>query len=81
MVNNKTDLRVYDSTSNERTKNNTMRHQYRELTNEEKMRIGNIKELSFQLMELIQETPGRESSIAITNLETATMWAVKGITK
>ena len=70
-----------NSTDNQRTENNTTRHQYRTLTDAEKLAINSIKERTQDLIDEIKKLgTGREYSIAITNYEQACMWAVKGIT-
>ena len=70
-----------NSTDNQRTENNTTRHQYRTLTDAEKSSINSIKEKTQALIDEIKKLgTGREYSIAITNYEQACMWAVKGIT-
>lgn len=70
-----------DSTSDTRTVNNTMRHQYRVLTEAEKVNMQAIKDEGLRLHELIAHLgPSREVSIAKTKVEEAVMWAVKHIT-
>lgn len=74
--------RIVDSTSEDRTVNNVMRHNYRVLSDDEKLQMQQIKDegLSFyQLIESIGES--RELSIAKTKIEEAVMWAVKHITR
>lgn len=71
-----------DSTSDDRTVNNTMRHAYRVLSEQEKARMQAIKDKGlelFQLLSLVGES--RELSIAKTKTEEAVMWAVKHITR
>ena len=69
------------STSGERVVNNTMRHQYKILTNEEKLAMQEVKDLGLQLFECIDSLGGsRELSLAKTKTEEAVMWAVKHIT-
>ena len=69
------------SESDARTVNNTVRHQYRVLTEAEKARMVEIKDLGAQFLTLIDETgAGREYSLAKTKIEEAVMWAVKGLT-
>lgn len=80
-----------DSTSDDRTVNNVMRHAYRVLsdTEKEQMRLLKDKGLEFyNLLHSIGETDpagdrlaSRELSLAATNAEQAVMWAVKHITK
>jgi hypothetical protein len=55
---------------------------YRELTPEEKLRVDKIKFLERAFIAKCNEIGGgREMSLAITNMEQASMWAVKAITK
>jgi hypothetical protein len=72
------------STSDERTTNNTMRHNYRVLSASEKAQMQSIKDmgLSFHnlLTEIGQGLGSRELSLAKTKIEEAVMWAVKHIT-
>lgn len=69
------------STSDERTVNNTVRHAYRVLNDDEKAAMQNIKDLGEEFVTAIQNLgQGREYSIARTKVEEAVMWAVKGIT-
>lgn len=85
-----------DSTSDERTVNNVMRHEYRVLSEEEKALMKRIKDLGREFHELVHSirrrdtansdvnplrTPvSRELSIAATRIEEAVMWAVKHVT-
>jgi hypothetical protein len=70
------------STSDERTVNNTMRHQYRVLSDEEKAQMQTIKDVGLQLHGLCESLgQSRELSLAKTKIEEAVMWAVKHITK
>lgn len=69
------------SESDARTVNNTVRHQYRVLTDAEKARMVEIKDLGAAFLALIDDTgTGREYSLAKTKVEEAVMWAVKGLT-
>lgn len=69
------------SEGNERTQNNTMRHQYRILSEAEKAQMIQIKDLGLMFDALINTLGSkREYSIARTKIEEAVMWAVKGIT-
>lgn len=73
---------MVDSTSDERTVNNVMRHEYRVLTEDEKKRMQGVKDLGLLLLEMMDALgPSREISLAKTKIEEAIMWAVKGITK
>lgn len=70
-----------DSTSDERTVNNTMRHQYRVLTDKEKASMAAIKDKGAEFHDLVSSFDGsREISLAKTKIEEAVMWAVKAIT-
>lgn len=81
------DTREYvPSESDDRTINNTFRHQYRVLTDAEKAAMVAIKDKAAELDDVIRKSPPypepcREMSLALTKLEEAVMWAVKGITK
>lgn len=70
------------STSDERTANNVMRHQYRVLSDMEKAQMQAIKDKGLELYSLIESIgTSRELSIAKTKAEEAVMWAVKHITQ
>ena len=70
-----------DSTSDERTVNNTMRHAYRVLNDAEKANMQAIKDAGLAFHELIAGLGNsREISLAKTKVEEAVMWAVKHIT-
>jgi hypothetical protein len=71
-----------DSASDERTANNTVRHQYRVLTDVEKEAMTRVKDWGANGLNVVMDCvpPGRERSLAITKIEEAVMWAVKGIT-
>lgn len=70
------------SESDERTANNAARHQYRVLTDEEKLTMTMLKDAGAEFLILIDERvpAGREASLAKTKVEEAVMWAVKGLT-
>lgn len=54
--------------------------EYRDLTNDEKKLIDDIKEAAGTLMELYQKTKrSRYQSLGITALEESVMWVVKGV--
>ena len=73
---------VVDSTSDERTVNNVMRHQYRVLTDAEKQQMQTIKDKGLELHDLIESIgASRELSLAKTKTEEAVMWAVKHLTR
>jgi len=71
-----------DSTSDERTVNNVMRHQYRVLSDGEKAQMQAIKDKGLELYDLVNGIgKSRELSLALTKTEEAVMWAVKHLTK
>jgi len=71
-----------DSTSDARTVNNVMRHQYRVLSDSEKSQMQAIKDKGLELHSLIDGIgKSRELSLALTKTEEAVMWAVKHLTK
>jgi len=70
-----------DSTSDERTVNNLMRHQYRVLDEYEKKAMLDIKDKGLELCQYLDSVgSSRELSIAKTRIEEAVMWAVKHVT-
>lgn len=73
-----------DSTSDDRTANNAVRHKYRVLTDEEKAHMRAIKDKGADFIKYLDEItplgPSRETSIAKTKMEEAVMWAVKHVT-
>lgn len=70
-----------NSTSDARTANNTVRHQYRVLSDAEKAQMLKIKDAGHALIDIINETgKSRELSLALTNAEQSVMWAVKHVT-
>jgi hypothetical protein len=69
------------STSDERTTNNVMRHQYRVLSDAEKRDMQAVKDIGKQFWDYLDTLrPSREVSLAKTKCEEAVMWAVKHIT-
>lgn len=70
------------SSSDERVTNNTMRHKYRVLSDDEKAQMAAVKDAgeAFHAM-LSRIGTSRELSIAQTRIEEAVMWAVKHITR
>lgn len=72
---------MVDSTSDDRTANNILRHEYRGLSEEEKMQMKEIKDIGADFIRLCAHIgKSRELSLAITKIEEATFWAVKHIT-
>lgn len=70
------------STSDERTVNNVVRHQYKVLNDEEKAQMLAIKDMGAQFIGYCDGIgQSRELSLAKTKIEEAVMWAVKSITK
>jgi hypothetical protein len=70
-----------DSTSDERTINNDVRHKYRTLSDKEKSQMMEVKDMGLAFLNKCDEIKiCREMSIAKTHAETAVMWAVKAIT-
>lgn len=72
---------VFDSTNDQRTVNNAVRHQYRVLSESEKANVQLIKDHGLGLLDLVGSMGNsREISLAKTKIEEAVMWAVKHIT-
>ncbi|PWJ80632.1 hypothetical protein C7441_112174 [Pseudaminobacter salicylatoxidans] len=70
-----------DSTSDDRTANNTMRHAYRVLSDEEKAVMQEVKDMGLAFHDRVSALGNsRETSIAKTKIEEAVMWAVKHVT-
>ncbi len=68
--------------SDERVVNNTMRHQYKVLTDDEKAQMVAIKDAGLAFHEMLGGLgSSRELSIAKTKVEEVVMWAVKHVTK
>ncbi len=75
-------MTTVDSTSDERTANNTMRHQYRVLSDAEKAQMQMIKEKGLDFHVFLEGVgQSRELSLAKTKIEEAVMWAIKWITR
>ena len=73
---------MVDSTSDARTTNNTMRHQYRVLSDLEKAQMQGLKDLGQQFLDACDGCgSSRELSLAKTKIEEAVMWAVKHVTR
>ncbi len=76
-----TKMEHVDSTSDERTVNNTMRHQYKVLNDAEKANMAKIKDMGLEMHEFVSSLGStRETSLAKTKIEEAVMWAVKHVT-
>lgn len=84
-------MTTVDSTSDDRTVNNLMRHKYRVLSDVEKQQMQEIKDAGLAFAQLLHTIGGtepagerqgsRELSLAQTKIEEAVMWAVKHITQ
>lgn len=74
--------KAVNSASDERTANNAVRHQYRVLSDDEKAAMIAVKDAGAAMLDAITQhcIPRRETSLAVTKVEEAVMWAVKGIT-
>ena len=71
-----------DSAADDRTVNNVMRHEYRVLSDGEKVAMKAIKDKGADFLAYLETfTPSRELSLAKTKIEEAVMWAVKHITR
>jgi hypothetical protein len=70
------------STSDERTVNNVLRHEYRVLDDDEKAAMQAVKDCGQEFLKTLHNVcrESRETSLARTKIEEAVMWAVKGIT-
>lgn len=69
------------SASDERTANNTVRHTYRVLSDEEKAQMVALKDMGAAFIAKCNEIGmSRELSLAVTKAEEAVMWAVKHVT-
>ena len=72
---------MVDSTSDARTVNNTMRHQYRVLSEEEKAKMSQVKDMGLAFHDFVDGLgKSRELSIAKTKIEEAVMWTIKHLT-
>jgi len=71
-----------DSTSDQRTVNNVMRHEYRVLGDDEKSAMKSLKDKGLDFVTYCDQIgASRELSLAKTKMEEAVMWAVKHITR
>ena len=70
-----------DSTKDERTVNNAMRHQYRVLSDDEKATMQELKDRGLAFWEFLDSIgTSREISLAKTHVEDAVMRGVREIT-
>lgn len=71
-----------NSTSDARTVNNVMRHEYRVLTDAEKQQMTALKDLGLAFIQACDAMgSSRELSLAKTKAEEAVMWGVKHVTR
>ena len=81
-----------ESSSDQRTANNVMRHEYRVLSEDEKVMMRTIKDKGLEFVEYCDRIASqtgspdkphgsRELSLAKTKIEEAVMWAVKHLTR
>lgn len=71
-----------NSTSDERTRNNVMRHEYRVLEDTEKENMKDVKDRGLEFHDFLNSLgESRELSLAKTKIEEAVMWATKHITR
>jgi uncharacterized tellurite resistance protein B-like protein len=71
-----------ESTSDRRTANNVLRHEYRVLSEEEKRLVKRLKDLGAEFLDEIEHLDAsRELALAKTKIEEAVMWAVKHLTR
>lgn len=74
-------MSTVESTSDQRAINNTMRHQYKVLTDGEKISMTAVKDMGLSFHEYVNGLgTSREIALAKTKIEEAVMWAVKHIT-
>ena len=72
---------MINSESDDRVKNNSARHQYRVLTEQEKQDMLAIKDMGLDFLEKIDSLgSSRELSLAKTKVQEAVFWAVNHIT-
>jgi len=72
---------TFDSTADERVRNDVMRHEYRVLSEEEKLQLKELKDLGADFVALCRKTgTSRELALAVTKMEEAVFWAVKHVT-
>lgn len=71
-----------ESTSDDRTANNTVRHKYKVLNDQEKQQMSDLKDLGQEFLDKCDSIgSSREMSVAKTKIEEAVMWSVKHVTK
>ena len=71
-----------ESTSDKRTANNVVRHEYRTLSDEEKDQMKFLKDLGLAFITYCDEVgTSRDLSLAKTKAKEAVMWAVNHVTR
>lgn len=71
-----------ESTADSRTANNVLRHEYRQLSDQEKAEVQALKDKGAELLMLIDGLgSSRELALAKTKVEEAVMWGTKHITR
>lgn len=71
---------THESTPSVHLTHNVMRHQYRELTEEEKYKMRDIKDHGLEFWCILDDLgASRELSLAKTRIEEAVMWAIKHV--
>ena len=77
---------MLNATGAQRTDNNVVRHEYRQLNDVEKTQIGEVKDRAADFILFLQETAlyqsgNRDMQLAVDHIEDAAMRAVRAITK
>lgn len=81
MNDSRTQIPIVNSQPNERMIEDRFRPQYRVLSEEEKKLVGDIKEKASELARLmVSAGHGRWTELALTDLESSVVWAIKFIT-
>lgn len=71
---------THENMSDARITHNVMRHQYRELTEEEKYKMRDIKDHGLEFWCILDDLgTSRELSLAKTRIQEAVMWAIKHV--
>lgn len=72
---------MVDSTSDDRTTNNSVRHQYRVLNDLEKQQMMELKDIGLKFINYLDALgSSRELALAKTNMQQAVFWAVNHVT-
>ncbi len=71
-----------ESTSDDRVKNNVVRHEYKTLSEDEKAQMKHLKDLGLEFIEFCDAIgTSRELSLAKTKMQEAVFWSVNHVTK